>query len=355
MNIFELYAENKQAELNELFVAAAQHHSDGLPANYLEKDIWVTETLRLLFNESLLGDLSVAFKGGTALSKCWNAIGRFSEDIDLSIHWSDLSGLSEDEELAAWQKSIKNNSQAKKFRDKQQKRMLEWSSALVAMLNNRFAQYQIEGLSAELEVDEKGQFNGEKIDIHFPRSTQSGNDYQLDHILLEFGGRNRGKPSQGIRVESYVAAIAGFESLSLPHAVVDAYHPDYILWEKLTALHQFSTQTKAPNPTRLARHWYDVDCLLSTSFADPFSSVDAMNHVVEMKQHRWATPGVDFGLIQTGQLRLLPEGERLAKISADHITASQGGMFYIEPDDFNVIAQRLREFEQQFNKGLREK
>lgn len=90
MNIFELYKdESTKADLADLLTAAAQQHPAGLPDNFLEKDIWVTEILRLLYEENLFGDFQVAFKGGTALSKCWGAIERFSEDIDLSIHWAD--------------------------------------------------------------------------------------------------------------------------------------------------------------------------------------------------------------------------------------------------------------------------
>lgn len=51
----------------------------------------MVEILRLLYDEDLLGGMDVAFKGGTALSKCFSAIDRFSEDIDLSIHWGTLA------------------------------------------------------------------------------------------------------------------------------------------------------------------------------------------------------------------------------------------------------------------------
>ena len=87
MNIFDFYKDpTKHDELSAILTLGAQHHRYGLASNFLEKDIWVTEILRLLFDEGLLGNYSTAFKGGTALSKCWNAIQRFSEDIDLSIH-----------------------------------------------------------------------------------------------------------------------------------------------------------------------------------------------------------------------------------------------------------------------------
>ena len=54
-----------------------------LPAAAIEKDWWVVQTLRLVF-ELECAD-SLVFKGGTSLSKAWGLIERFSEDIDLAL------------------------------------------------------------------------------------------------------------------------------------------------------------------------------------------------------------------------------------------------------------------------------
>ena len=47
-----------------------------------EKDWWVTAILYALFHTQAAEYL--LFKGGTSLSKGWNIIDRFSEDIDLA-------------------------------------------------------------------------------------------------------------------------------------------------------------------------------------------------------------------------------------------------------------------------------
>ena len=350
MNIFELYADkSRHKELSDIFTFGAQYHLKGLAANFLEKDIWVTEILRLLYDEKLLGKFSVAFKGGTALSKCWGAIARFSEDIDLSIHWADLSGHTEENELAEWNQSTKNRSQNNKFRKKQQKQLQAWSEALVVTLNERLSLYNIDGLYAEMEVNSEG----EKIDVHFPRVTKGTHDYQLDHILLEFGGRNRGKPTDTIAVDCYLGHTPGLEHLVLPKAQVSAYQADYILWEKLTALHQFCTQDSELNPDRLARHWYDVDCLLSMKFANPSNSDTARNDVIEMKKLRWASPGVDYETILTGDLLLIPDEERLLDIAKDHENAIKGGMFFTTPDSFSVILKRLKLVQDKINQQFK--
>lgn len=52
----------------------------GLTFQSVEKDWWVTHTLAIIF--SMPYAKSLIFKGGTSLSKAWNIIERFSEDID---------------------------------------------------------------------------------------------------------------------------------------------------------------------------------------------------------------------------------------------------------------------------------
>lgn len=344
MNIFDFYKDPaKHNELGEILTLGAQRHQYGLASNFLEKDIWVTEILRLLFDEGLLGNYSTAFKGGTALSKCWNAIQRFSEDIDLSIHWADLAEA--EDEAEAWEKSNSTPSQQKKFRDKQSKLLTQWSEGLVNRLNNRFAAYGIEGLFAELDQGSKG----EKINIRYPRLAKDINNYQLDYILLEFGGRNRGRPTVAKQVHTYLSEVAELAALKLPTAKVQAYDPAYILWEKLTALHQFCTQTSEPNPNRLSRHWYDVDCLLQQNFADPIQSRQAMLDVIEMKSNRWAVAGVDYEQIARGKLVLVPTEDRLAAIAKDHKDAMDGGMFFYPQSDFNSIIARLKSAQNEIN------
>ncbi len=75
----------KLHENKTLFRQAIQFTADQMkiPAVYVEKDYWVTYALYTIFS-SKVGKDSV-FKGGTALSKCYKLIDRFSEDIDLVV------------------------------------------------------------------------------------------------------------------------------------------------------------------------------------------------------------------------------------------------------------------------------
>ena len=58
----------------------------GVSERILEKDYWVCFILNYLFSYSKWKE-SFSFKGGTSLSKCYQLIERFSEDIDLILDW----------------------------------------------------------------------------------------------------------------------------------------------------------------------------------------------------------------------------------------------------------------------------
>ncbi len=66
----------------------------GVSAVVVEKDFWVVWILSRLFALPDLCD-QLVFKGGTSLSKVFNAINRFSEDVDLSVNPS-FCGFTED-------------------------------------------------------------------------------------------------------------------------------------------------------------------------------------------------------------------------------------------------------------------
>ncbi len=77
-SFFDLSPKDRQDALQ---VTASR---SGRPAHLLEKDIWVVWTLSTLFDSPFADD--IVFKGGTSLSKGYQAIERFSEDVDQTSH-----------------------------------------------------------------------------------------------------------------------------------------------------------------------------------------------------------------------------------------------------------------------------
>src|SRR5690349_13473825 len=72
----------QHGEFQQAILQTAEHfRARGLRPAIIEKDYYVTETLRIV---AAAGE-KVIFKGGTSLAKGWNLIQRFSEDIDIFL------------------------------------------------------------------------------------------------------------------------------------------------------------------------------------------------------------------------------------------------------------------------------
>ena len=83
--------------------------SKGLPESIIEKDFWVCFVLDYLFHKSKW-QKQLAFKGGTSLSKAYDLIQRFSEDIDLMLDWRVLGyGKNEPREQRSKTKQLEFN------------------------------------------------------------------------------------------------------------------------------------------------------------------------------------------------------------------------------------------------------
>jgi hypothetical protein len=89
-------------DFEQAILQAAEHFREqGLRPAIIEKDYYLTETLRVIAttvaatttndnssinsNDNIVTNNIIIFKGGTSLSKGWNLIQRFSEDIDIFL------------------------------------------------------------------------------------------------------------------------------------------------------------------------------------------------------------------------------------------------------------------------------
>jgi hypothetical protein len=90
---------SSSADRRDLFVATARRV--GTTEQNVEKDFWVCWTMAALFQERPAGAPRLLFKGGTSLSKAFDLIQRFSEDIDITVFREDLGESVSIDELEA--------------------------------------------------------------------------------------------------------------------------------------------------------------------------------------------------------------------------------------------------------------
>ena len=153
----------------------------GRPAHLLEKDVWVVWALSTLY-AAPPGE-HLVFKGGTSLSKVYQVIHRFVEDVDLTY---DIRAIAPDLVGDNGEGLPKTRSEEKRWSSEVRRRLPEWVGAVgQPVIADALA---TEGLAATIRVE------GDRLFIdHEPTSTGSG--YVAPSVMLEFGARSTGEPA----------------------------------------------------------------------------------------------------------------------------------------------------------------
>lgn len=134
----------------------------GRPAHLLEKDVWVVWALSTLYTAPLGEHL--VFKGGTSLSKAYQVIHRFSEDVDLTY---DIRAIAPDLVGDNGEGLPKTRSEEKRWSSEVRRRLPEWVGAVVQpVISDALA---TEGLAAAIRVE------GDRLFIDYePTAVGSG-------------------------------------------------------------------------------------------------------------------------------------------------------------------------------------
>lgn len=308
----------------------------GRAPEVLEKDVWVCWVLEQLFTMPERGEL--VFKGGTSLSKAYRAIERFSEDVDVTL---DYRG--HDTKFDPFAKTA-TRTQQKGFGEELKARVAEFVADEVAP-RLRDALHAVVGGEGRVEADP----DGETLRLFYPRAIAGAGGYQLDHVLIEFGGRNVTDPSEEVIITPDIAEHV--PELAFPTATVRVLSPRRTFWEKATLIHVECNRGRLrAGAERLSRHWYDVVRLAATEHgAAALADREVLADVVKHKKVFYNAGYARYDECLEGRLRLVPDEEDLVGLEADYKAMVASGMFYGEPVPFSAILEAVRSLEAQIN------
>jgi predicted nucleotidyltransferase component of viral defense system len=322
----------------------------GLRFDIVEKDIWVCFVLDKLFSlKELEGKL--VFKGGTCLSKAYNLIGRFSEDVDITISKACLDTTGTSNKPRKVESRIRHA--AEDF----------VKDEIYKVLNDAF--------SKELEAGTWGlHFSKEDaatLLFQFPYSenitlwdaskwdesqwsdeTDSYN-YIKPSIKLEFGALGDDWPTEEKPVEPYAKKILPDIFGSTRVKVLDVKRN---FLEKLLILHSIYYR---PIDKKLkhhySRHYYDVFCLIKAGVGkDALNLPEVLESVVENKTTFWNETWEPYDMIKSfSDIKLVPQDEsRLKELEADYERMKE--MFFADHPTFSNIIDELKKFKKVLQK-----
>jgi hypothetical protein len=303
----------------------------GRRPEHLEKDVWICWVLQNLFG--MPQALPMVFKGGTSLSKVFDAIRRFSEDVDVTIDYRAL-----DATIDPFSANL-SKTQQKKFSETLKARLKEHAHDVVLPYFEKvLAPIAKRRTPAELSED------GESMRIYYPSVFRDG-----EIVLVEFGGRNTTEPNEEYSLRPYIAEE--ITELDFPSAKVRVLSPLRTFWEKATLIH---VECYRPEPrldaNRMSRHWSDLAVLADHDIGKKsVSDRELFADVVKHKKVFYYTAHANYDACLVGELRLAPEGPLLDALKIDFGQMIKEHMFDIEPPGFDKIVSRLKILEREIN------
>ncbi|NRB80377.1 MAG: nucleotidyl transferase AbiEii/AbiGii toxin family protein [Saccharospirillaceae bacterium] len=312
-----------KAKQAELFTLTAE--KIGITPAAAEKDFWITWVLMVLFENKQLKKI-LRFKGGTSLSKCYQQIERFSEDIDLILDWNEVSSINP------------TNERSKTKQQKINKSINEQAQLYIKQSILPILEQDMQGI-CEATINTNDPHN---IHITYPSSFKD--QYLRPQVLLEIGPLAAMLPSEICEVTSYAAQYFP-KVFKQKHIQVSTIKAERTFFEKLTILHAEAHRPATKKmPIRYARHYYDVYQMIKSGMANKaLTQIDLLKDVVEFKKLFYPMNWAKYETATAQQIKLLPNNNHIKALEADYQSMQE--MIFGPVPSFAELIKTLEQFE----------
>ncbi len=303
----------------------------------VEKDFWVSMTLKAVFSQEY--SHALCFKGGTSLSKGWNLIQRFSEDIDLAI----------DRHYLGFADHLGKN-QRTKLR-KVSKVFIE--ERLASDLKEALDSYGLDG-QYELYIPETSVSDKDPVELYVKYNSvlPDAHDYISDRVKIEISCRSMMEPVAPVSLCSMIDESYQEEDFAQEKFEVPTVIPGRTFLEKIFLLHEeFTRPNGCSHMERLTRHMYDVEKMMDKNFAkEALHNKTLYNEIINHRQEFTAWSGLDYSSHQPGTVSFMPPASVMKDLREDY-RKMQEGFIYGESLSFDELIERLQAL-QEYIRGI---
>lgn len=306
----------------------------GLPVVAIEKDWWVTLALNACF--SLPYSEHIIFKGGTSLSKAWNLIERFSEDIDLAL----------DRKFLGFEGDI-SKTQIRKLRTKSCEFI---STIFVEDLKKVFTEWnainECSIIAQEVKDHDK---DPQIIEIQY-KSVLETADYLPQKVLIEVGSRSLTEPTAPKAINSILGSqFPDLNFADKPFSIAVVL-PQRTFLEKVFLLHEeFSQAPEKIRVHRLTRHLYDLEKLMDTEHGiKALKNQKLYDNIVAHREKFNAIRGIDYANHTPDKISIIPPDTIIKQWEQDYQAMTQY-MIYGDLLTFDKLINRIAELQKRIN------
>lgn len=333
----DAFANDTPANRDEAFRQAAAEL--GFARAIVEKDFWVCWSLKHLFALPSFGD-HLIFKGGTSLSKAYDVIQRFSEDVDLSIDRAQL-GFEGDSDPES--PDLSGGKRKSLLQDLQEAAEATVAGPLLDEINTAFAARLDQPFSLQIDA-------GDPQTILFAYPSVGGEDrgYIKPVVRFEFGARGAQLPAEQRTLSTYVQQA--FPDLpGLNPVDVRTLGIERTFWEKATILHMLFHQDRSkPLADRMSRHYYDMAQLTRhNAKARALANLYLLSEVGHHKSVFFKAAWARYEDAKPGSLRLAPAKDLEAALRRDY--AGMREMIMSDAPSFDDVMSAIAALEAEIN------
>lgn len=299
-----------------------------LPPSSIEKDWWVTQVLKAL--HALPYAEHIAFKGGTSLSKCWNLIARFSEDIDIALSREFLGFGGE---LSKTQISDKLRRAACSFvRGKMQ---YDVKDALLAQGIRQ------DVFSVDVVITPVTTVDPEVITVTY-QSLYDVSPYIKNTVKLEISGRSMVEPVEKKFINAAIDAHFPNAPFAEEPFEVNAVIPERTFLEKVFLLHE-EFHKDVVRVERMSRHVYDLAMMMDSErkIADrAVNNEELYRTVLEHRRKFIGLKGFNYDELYTDTLCIVPSNEIAERWQEDYKFMGEH-MIYGPVPSFKELVEKM--------------
>jgi hypothetical protein len=200
----------------------------------------------------------------------------------------------------------------------------------------------------KLEVDPEMP-DGQCLLLRYPSAFENEAGYIKPVVKIELGARSDDWPHAERPIQPYLAER--FPQL-MPEGPfsIRVLAAERTFWEKACLLHEETFRpADKPRKLRMARHYYDLWCLLRAGVGErALADTSLFQRVAEHRELFFRYSWVDYSTHRPGTFRLAPPAAHRADWHADY-QKMLGPMFFGETPTFEQMMAAAAEFEKSFN------
>jgi len=297
----------------------------------VEKDWWVTAVLMALSKTTWADYLQ--FKGGTSLSKAWNLVNRFSEDIDLAINRS-FFGLLEET------KQQRTEIRRQTFHYIENKLITELNTILIS---NGIADFEIH------LVTKNSSSMITTVEVKYKSILTTVIDYILPVVKIEFSAMSLDEPNSEKEITTLIHSQYS-EIDNEIYCIFKTVLPERTFLEKIFLLHE-EYQKDNLRTERMSRHLYDLEKIMDSPHAKlALQNTELYKTIIKHRQKFNNIESMDYRTHYPDSIQICPPDRLLKDWKSDYENLQESFIYDKSKKSFDELITRISELTNRLRK-----